>query len=70
VFWWQLIFCGNGGSTAVASTSRLSLSAAWGQGLSVADGWPAIALTTNTSVLTSVGNDYGFEDVFSPRQGL
>jgi D-sedoheptulose 7-phosphate isomerase len=27
-------------------------------------GIPAIALTTDTSILTAVGNDYGFEDVF------
>jgi D-sedoheptulose 7-phosphate isomerase len=26
---------------------------------------PAIALTTDTSVLTAIGNDYGFEDVFA-----
>jgi len=26
---------------------------------------PAIALTTDTSILTAVGNDYGFEDVFA-----
>lgn len=26
---------------------------------------PAIALTTNTSLLTSIGNDYGFEEIFS-----
>jgi D-sedoheptulose 7-phosphate isomerase len=26
---------------------------------------PAIALTTDTSILTAIGNDYGYEDVFS-----
>ncbi|RME56005.1 MAG: SIS domain-containing protein [Deltaproteobacteria bacterium] len=26
---------------------------------------PAIALTTDTSVLTSIGNDYGFEEIFA-----
>ena len=26
---------------------------------------PAIALTTDTSALTAIGNDYAFEDVFS-----
>jgi D-sedoheptulose 7-phosphate isomerase len=32
---------------------------------------PAIALTTNTSVLTSIANDYGFDKVFSRQvQGL
>jgi D-sedoheptulose 7-phosphate isomerase len=28
-------------------------------------GLPAIALTTDTSILTSVGNDYGYEYIFS-----
>lgn len=28
---------------------------------------PAIALTTDTSVLTSIGNDYSFEDVFAKQ---
>jgi len=28
-------------------------------------GLPALALTTNTSVLTAAGNDYGFERIFS-----
>jgi D-sedoheptulose 7-phosphate isomerase len=28
-------------------------------------GFSAIALTTNTSILTSVGNDYGFENIFA-----
>jgi D-sedoheptulose 7-phosphate isomerase len=27
--------------------------------------WPAIALTTDTSALTAIGNDYGFERVFA-----
>lgn len=27
-------------------------------------GLPAIALTTDTSILTAIGNDYGYEDVF------
>ncbi len=28
---------------------------------------PAVALTTNTSILTSISNDYGFDDVFSKQ---
>jgi len=28
---------------------------------------PAVALTTDTSILTSIGNDYGFDDVFSKQ---
>jgi D-sedoheptulose 7-phosphate isomerase len=57
-----LFFCGNGGSAADAqhlateyvvrySTSRRALA--------------AIALTTDSSILTAAGNDFGFEQVFS-----
>ena len=28
---------------------------------------PAIALTTDTSIITSIGNDYGFADIFSKQ---
>lgn len=32
---------------------------------------PAIALTTDTSILTAVGNDYGYDDVFARQvEGL
>ena len=33
-------------------------------------GLPAIALTTDTSILTSVGNDYGFDQLFELRRGV
>lgn len=57
----KVLICGNGGSAADAQhiaaefvgrfeTERRSL--------------PAIALTTDTSALTAIGNDYGFEKVF------
>ena len=37
----------------------------WSAGsTSIARRWPAIALTTDTSALTAIGNDYGFEPVF------
>ena len=42
------------------STSRPSSSAASAE----RDPLPVIALTTDTSVLTAVGNDYGFEEIF------
>jgi len=33
--------------------------------------WPAIALTTDSSALTAIGNDYGFENIFSRQlEGL
>ena len=58
----KLVFFGNGGSAADAQhlaaelvvrlqTERPSL--------------PALALTTNSSILTAAGNDYGFESTFS-----
>ena len=43
------------------STSRPSWSAA---SPSSGAAWPAIALTTDTSILTAVANDYGFDAVF------
>jgi len=53
---------GNGGSAADAQHIAAEL-----QGRLRLDrlGLPAQALTTNTSVLTAVGNDYGFTDLFS-----
>lgn len=58
----KVLICGNGGSAADAQhiaaefvgryeAERVSL--------------PAIALTTDTSALTAIGNDYGFDSVFA-----
>lgn len=64
----KILICGNGGSAADAQhiaaeivgrfhRERISL--------------PAIALTTDTSILTAVGNDYGYDDVFARQvEGL
>lgn len=57
----KLMIAGNGGSAADAqhlAAEFLSRFAVDRRPL------PAIALTTDTSVLTAVGNDYGFEQVF------
>lgn len=54
--------CGNGGSAADAQHIAGELV---GRFLRERKGLPAVALTTDTSILTSVGNDYGFEQVFS-----
>jgi D-sedoheptulose 7-phosphate isomerase len=62
----KLFFCGNGGSAAEAqhlaaeyvvrfSANRRAL--------------PALALTTDTSVLTAGANDFGFEEVFARQIG-
>lgn len=58
----RLLVCGNGGSAADAQHIVAELV---GRFLAERPGYPAIALTTNTSVLTAVSNDYGFDRVFA-----
>jgi D-sedoheptulose 7-phosphate isomerase len=57
-----LFFCGNGGSAAAAQHIAAELT-----GRFVEDRRPlaAIALTTDTSALTAIANDYGYEQVFA-----
>lgn len=58
----KLVFFGNGGSAADA----LHLAAEFVVKLHAnRRGLAALALTTNPSVLTAAGNDYGFEHIFS-----
>ena len=57
----KLMFFGNGGSAADAQHVAGELV---GRFLRDSEPWPAIALTTDTSILTAVGNDWEFEDVF------
>ena len=57
-----IYLCGNGGSAAEAQHIAAELV---GRYLSERRGLPAVALTTDTSILTAVGNDYGFEKVFA-----
>ena len=60
----KLMICGNGGSAADAQhvaaefVNRFMLER---------PPLPAIALTTDSSVITSIGNDYSFEDIFSKQ---
>lgn len=58
----KIIWCGNGGSAADAQHLAAELV---GRFRRERRGLPSIALTTDTSILTAVGNDYGFEQVFS-----
>lgn len=58
----KLLLFGNGGSAADAQHIAGELV---GQFERKRKALPAIALTTNTSNLTAIGNDYGFEYVFS-----
>lgn len=58
----KVLFAGNGGSAADAQHLAAEL-----VGRLVFDrpGLASIALTTDTSVLTAIGNDYGYEEVFA-----
>lgn len=58
----KVLTCGNGGSAADAQHVAAELV---GRFMKNRKALPAIALTTDTSILTAVGNDYGFEYVFS-----
>jgi D-sedoheptulose 7-phosphate isomerase len=64
----QLLLCGNGGSAADAQHMAGELV---GRLLLERPAYRALALTTDTSVLTAVGNDYGYADVFARQvEGL
>lgn len=58
----RILLCGNGGSAADAQHIAAELV---GRFVTERSGLPAIALSTDTSILTAVGNDYGFEQVFA-----
>lgn len=57
----KILLCGNGGSAADAQHIAAELI---GSSSSLRS---AIALTTDTSVLTAVGNDYGFDRIFDKQ---
>ena len=57
-----LFFCGNGGSAADAQHMATEYVVRFMRNRRA---YPAIALTTDTSLLTAAGNDIGFENVFS-----
>ncbi|KAK48579.1 phosphoheptose isomerase [Caballeronia sp. LZ029] len=58
----KILVCGNGGSAADAQRFAAQLI---GRFERERPGLPAIALTTDTSILTAIGNDYAFEQIFS-----
>ncbi|MCX7641496.1 MAG: SIS domain-containing protein [Elusimicrobiales bacterium] len=58
----KIMICGNGGS---ASQSQHFAAEIVGRYSKERKGYPAIALTVDTSILTAVSNDYSFVDVFS-----
>ena len=57
-----IYLCGNGGSAADAQHVAAELV---GRFLRERRPLPAVALTCNTSILTSIGNDCGFAEIFS-----
>jgi D-sedoheptulose 7-phosphate isomerase len=64
----KLLLIGNGGSAADAQHIAAEIV---GRYKRERIAWPAIALTTDTSALTAIGNDYGFEQIFARQlQGL
>jgi len=58
----KLLFFGNGGSAADAQHLAAEFV---GRFRIERQALPAIALTTDSSILTAVGNDYGFEQIFT-----
>ena len=58
----KILIAGNGGSAADAQHFAAELA---GQFIHKRKGLPAIALTTNASITTAIGNDFGYEHVFS-----
>lgn len=64
----KLLLVGNGGSAADAQHIAAEIVGRYKQ---ERPGWAAIALTTDTSALTAIGNDYGFEQIFARQvEGL
>src|ERR1700737_5176470 len=57
-----LFFCGNGGSAADAQHMATEYVVRYMRNRRA---YPALALTTDTSLLTAAGNDIGFENVFA-----
>jgi D-sedoheptulose 7-phosphate isomerase len=58
----KVMLCGNGGSAADAQHLAAELT---GRYVREREPLPALALTTDTSALTAIANDYGYEQVFA-----
>jgi len=58
----KVLWMGNGGSAADAQHMAAEIV---GRFVKERPGLPSIALTVDTSILTAVGNDYGYEEVFA-----
>lgn len=60
----KLMICGNGGSAADAQHIAAEFVNRY---MLERPPLPAIALTTDTSIITSIGNDYSFDEIFSKQ---
>ena len=58
----KILICGNGGSAADAQHFSSELVGRYDK---ERNGFPAFSLSTDVSALTALGNDYGFESIFS-----
>lgn len=64
----KILICGNGGSAADSQHFAAELI---GRYKLERKSLPAIALTTDSSILTAIGNDYGYDHIFSKQvEGL
>jgi D-sedoheptulose 7-phosphate isomerase len=60
----KILLCGNGGSAADAQHIAAEFVSVLTQGF-LRPGMPAIALTTDTSVITASANDFGYDGIFA-----
>lgn len=58
----KLVLCGNGGS---ASDALHFAGEIIGRFIRERDAWPAVVLNADVATMTAIGNDYGYDDVFS-----
>jgi len=58
----KILLCGNGGSAADAQHIAAEFVGRYERQRGA---WPAIALTTDTSALTALSNDFGYDEVFA-----
>lgn len=66
----KLLICGNGGSAADAQHLSAEFVSSFGVGL-LRKSLPAIALTVDSSIISAISNDFGYEMIFSRQvEGL
>ena len=63
----KVLACGNGGSAADAQHFAAELVGRFERERMEL---PAIAMTTDTSILTAIGNDYSFDDIFAKQHSI